>query len=767
MKKVFIKYNPYKLETEVNIDGNKLAKNSKIGERVCAGTRLQEWVEELPQMLIDEYNDTEFAIEFHGTQLDCDDLTAVFSGDLNKGLIKSNNISHIPAKETSDKEALINEVFDEIKKGPYDELRSEDILSAFNHAKSSDFELCVVATMSAGKSTLVNAMLGSKLMPSKQEACTAIITRIKDAMRDGLPFRAEVYGKENRLLETIEELSYPVMERLNADQTVSVINAYGNIPFVSSDDVSLVIIDTPGPNNSRDRRHEKVQSELLGKSSKALVLYIMTGEFGTDDDNALLKRVAESMTVGGKQSKDRFIFVVNKFDDRKKEDGDTSKTLDRIRSYLRTHGIDNPNLFPASALPALNIRLVENEAPEVDEDTCDDTRVKVRKLNRNENLHLEKYASLPISIRNEINEILKGVRSNWKEDPLDNPNEALIHTGITSIEAAIRQYVQKYAKTAKIKNIVDTFAHKLDEVGCFEKTKRELAKNQEESERIVRQIESIKRKVDDAKAAIKFENKVGDALLQVEEDSNKVVKEITRKYQNRITEQHDCLRGKEISIEDADDVVGQLKKFVKALEPDFEVELNELIRESILNTSNSLLSEYKQKLISLTEEIDIDDIGGISIDPLKLMGGSIDPEINKYIEKKEIEDGDEFIKNNDKAWYKPWTWLQESGYYRTKYKTVSFVNGGALAQEFFSQIEQAMRENGKNACKHAKLQSIKIAEQFKAEFKRLDVVLKNKLAELENYATDKKLAEDRVKESELKLAWLKQINVKVESILEI
>ena len=78
-----------------------------------------------------------------------------------------------------------------------------------------------------------------------------------------------------------------------------------------------------------------------------------------------------------------------------------------------------------------------------------------------------------------------------------------------------------------------------------------------------------------------------------------------------------------------------------------------------------------------------------------------------------------------------------------------------------------MRENGKNACKHAKLQSIKIAEQFKAEFKRLDVVLKNKLAELENYATDKKLAEDRVKESELKLAWLKQINVKVESILEI
>ena len=57
MKKVFIKYNPYKLETEVTVDGKKLAQNSKLGEKIVPGTRLQEWVEELPRILIDEYND--------------------------------------------------------------------------------------------------------------------------------------------------------------------------------------------------------------------------------------------------------------------------------------------------------------------------------------------------------------------------------------------------------------------------------------------------------------------------------------------------------------------------------------------------------------------------------------------------------------------------------------------------------------------------------------------------------------------------------------
>ena len=60
MKKVYIKYNPYKLETNVTVDGNDLAQNSVIGELACDGTRLQEWIERLPQILVEEYNDERF-----------------------------------------------------------------------------------------------------------------------------------------------------------------------------------------------------------------------------------------------------------------------------------------------------------------------------------------------------------------------------------------------------------------------------------------------------------------------------------------------------------------------------------------------------------------------------------------------------------------------------------------------------------------------------------------------------------------------------------
>lgn len=763
MKKVFIKYNPYNLETELTVDGKKLAQNSQIGERILPGSRLQEWVEDLPRILIDEYNDTDFDVVFHGTLLDFEDLTEAFTQAFERGELTA-KLDRIPAKETSDKEVLIDEVFKEIQEGPFDELRDVEIISAFQHAKSSDFEVCVVATMSAGKSTLINSMLGTMLMPFTQEACTAIITRIKDTEGTDT-WQAEVYSKDNRLIETHENLTYATMERLNGDENVSVIKAAGNIPFVSSEDVSLVLIDTPGPNNSRDSEHKKVQSEFLNKSSKSLVLYIMEGTFGSDDDNALLQRVADSMKVGGKQSKDRFIFVVNKMDDRRKEDGDTTQTLDRIRAYLKGHGITNPNLFPAAALPALNIRLMQSGA-DVDEDTMDETEMKVRKLNRNETLHLENYASLPASIRGDIKMKLADAKGNGDADA-----EALIHTGVVSIEAAIRQYVQKYAKTAKIKNIVDTFMHKLDEVGCFEKTKQELAKNREDGERIARQIEAIRKKVDDVKSAQQFKDAVDDAVIKVSDDAKDIIDSIVQKYQAKIRQKIDELRGQELDMDEVMDEVSRLERYAKKLEPDFQAELDELIRENLIKTSNALLQEYKKKLASLTSEIDPNALAGISIDPLKLMGGTVptadDFSVTKLVQSKEVENGKEWVENTNKKWYKPWTWFQEKGYYRTKYKTVKYVPASDLAQEFFAPIKETVVNNGELAQKHAIKQSNRIVASFNKEFERLDGVLKQKLSELESYATDKTKAEERIKETERRLAWLEVIKNRVASILEI
>ena len=177
----------------------------------------------------------------------------------------------------------------------------------------------MVATMSSGKSTLINALLGQKLMPAKNEACTAKITEIHD--NDQPCFSAEAYDKAGQLLGRYENLTLGVMNELNKKESKAFrVRAKGNIPFVPADDVSLVLIDTPGPNNACDPSHRIATRRMLSESSKALVLYVMNAtQLGVDDDNILLSEVAESMKTGGKQSRDRFIFVVNKLDELKRE----------------------------------------------------------------------------------------------------------------------------------------------------------------------------------------------------------------------------------------------------------------------------------------------------------------------------------------------------------------------------------------------------------------------------------------------------------------
>ena len=66
MKEMLIKYNPYRLETIVSVDGDTPQQKSKLnfGDR-----RLQEWVEELPEIIFEEYRTRQFKITFHGTML--------------------------------------------------------------------------------------------------------------------------------------------------------------------------------------------------------------------------------------------------------------------------------------------------------------------------------------------------------------------------------------------------------------------------------------------------------------------------------------------------------------------------------------------------------------------------------------------------------------------------------------------------------------------------------------------------------------------------
>lgn len=754
MKEIFIKYNPYQLVTEITIDGQKLKKNSKLN---FEDRRLQEWVESLPDLLFEECNTKDFKITFHGTTPDYEDMEAMAKETEAKGI--HIELEHIPAKEIGDKEVAIQEVFDEIQNGPFNELRQPDVIKAFDLAKSKDFEVNVVATMSAGKSTLINSLLRQKLMPAKQEACTATITKIKD--NDADCFMAKVYDKDGTLIQTHAELTYETMEQLNSNPSVSRIQVEGNIPFVTSDDVSLVLVDTPGPNNSRDPEHKAATYRMLSESSKPLVLYIMNAtQLAVNDDYNLLSHVAESMKVGGKQSRDRFIFVVNKLDDFKKGEDSVEAAITKVRDYLKDNGIENPNIYPASALTALNIRTILANSDDDNDDDVYEAKGKVRKFNRNEEMHFEKYAPLTLSMRGEVEDMLaKAVAEG------DDNQQALIHAGIVPIEAAIRMYVQKYAKTAKIKNIVDTFIKKLESTQSFEKTKQEIATNRDEQKEILAQIDVIKKKLASGEDAKKFKTQIEQ--INYDKEISKLAQSVIVAAQKKITKQLSSTDAK-LSKRDAESICQVFAKFAEGLQAEVQVKLENLISNHVKKNAEDLLEQYKKKIAELAQDV---KVGSVELNPFELMQGDIISDtsalISKMTKSERVKVGEEWIENEDRKWYKPWTWFQEKGHYKEIYEDKEYVDGTELAQKFFAPIQELLYENSESAVEYAKKQTALIKKEFAKKFDELDAVLQSKLKELEVCAKDNENIEARIKETQERLDWLEKIQNKVNGILEI
>ncbi|MDR1531376.1 MAG: dynamin family protein [Clostridiales bacterium] len=778
-KEVYIKYNPYTLVTEVRIDGAAVKANSEL--YIPIETRFQQWVEDLPRRLKAECNTSSFNMTFHGTTPDYEDLREVLDEASKEGFQFKH--THVAAKKTASKEKLIRDIFQKIRNGPIEELKRDDaMMDAFKKADNNEFEVSVVATMSAGKSTLINAMLGRKLMPSKREACTAKITRIKD--NDAPVFTAKAYNEDGIHLQSHKQLNLEIMKKLNEDPAVSDIKVAGDIPFVDSErDMTLILVDTPGPNCSRNLNHQKVQRKMLDKSSKTLILYVINAtQLGVNDDSELLRYVSESMKVNGKQSKDRFIFVVNQLDEFRKGEDDVKSSLNNVRDYLKERGgIENPNIYPAAARPALLIRMACGGEGLSHEEDKGEFVSKVRQLNCNDMLHLENDAPLPPSLRKEIDDMLAEARQGSNGEA-----EALIHTGVVSIELAIRQYVRKYAKTAKIKNVVDTLIHYLDETQYNERLKKKLAESVDEHNSIAKQLKALRAKIDGVGETNAFEDALKTQIKAVWDTANRNVTGIGTRYSAQIRDKIEEYNGIEIKKYEFSDVMREFEKFCGSLLTNLQVELERVSEEILEKECRALMDEYKKKVDAFANELSVEDFG--AFEPLRLIQADflailsinwdslVQTRISSYKEEKSQESkvahtatgvGIGFaIGGPVGALFGGIVGWLFGATEDKSVETVKYINGSQLAEKL-APLEEYFADQVKSARKHMEDHYEKNVLALNSNFHRLDDLLKAKIAQLESYATDKVRAEERIRESRRNEEWINDIKSKIAEILEI
>lgn len=152
-------------------------------------------------------------------------------------------------------------------------------------------EILILATMSAGKSTLINALLGEYLLPVANQATTAKIFRIEDYNSNAF----EVHNSSGVSKEKWVEVTPSKLKELNDSSHLEEINLRGNISGIKSKGVRLVIYDTPGPNNSQNNKHAKVTNQFIKDGKYGLVLYVLNAtQIGVNDDSYLLNELKKT-----------------------------------------------------------------------------------------------------------------------------------------------------------------------------------------------------------------------------------------------------------------------------------------------------------------------------------------------------------------------------------------------------------------------------------------------------------------------------------------
>lgn len=602
MAQVYVKYNPYRLATQIKVNGREIESDSSL-YKLVKGKRLQEWIGKFPKMLVDELNAVDFSIEFCGMELDWDDFEDVFNHALNQKILKRVDLKFIQGKSDDDINNKIVAVFNDLKEGPIDDFRDTKLLKAFDNINNSIFPVNVIATMSSGKSTLINSLLGKRLMPSKNEACTATITEILDD--DKASFSAVVYNEDGEVVDRIKELTYEVMNRLNDDEDVYRISTEGNVPFLDSANTALMLVDTPGPNNSQNQAHKNTTYRAINSDSNNLILYVLNGtQLSTNDDASLLNYVADQIKKGGKQVRDRFIFVINKMDGFNPEEEDIGKAVLSAKRYLANYGIEDPQIFPCSAYTALNIRTYF-EGIDIDNLTrsqekqlpsaARDTLPMIDKFIEFDSMHLEQYSTLAPSAQRELN-----YRLQKAIDSGDTKEQALIHCGIYSIEAAITAYVKKYARTKKVKDLVESFEEVLESNQILAKAKTKVATDEEAAKSCAERAKAVKEKIADGKEAEVFKRRIQEfnPMQIIEEKAEKLKGEADSKT-GRIFETY----GEFITSRDeAKRLVNQFTTMSSDSIAELTAELESVINQEIVETGERILMEYQEKLSKIDED---------------------------------------------------------------------------------------------------------------------------------------------------------------------
>lgn len=412
----------------------------------------------------------------------------------------------------------------------------KSIKEKINSLSDNRVSLCFTGVYSAGKSALINALLGYKILPEDIKSETAKMFRIYSPVAGekvkiifdicnvyttlawtdkerGFEFRKgpseNVTRKEIQLLlndikkqgKRQDEQIKCILDKLNVYEMVSSeIRIEFPVPL-DRDTVQFAIYDTPGT-DSNYAAHQHVLTEALENQTQSILIFVAKPDgLEGSGNNALLNYLKEAENKNSKTSIDisRSLFVINKVDG---QTADARKTLQHEEIKDQKDGkftirLEDKKLFFTSALYGYVAKAIKNGTASPQDQALIIAGKAILAADGNPMSYCfreNRCASSEFATNTMVKKCEDALAT-----AISDSNDAdivSICSGLYALETEIIQYGEKYAAAVKAFAIIDSVDKalaKLTNQACSLKDS-----NQEEIAGIERSIEELRNTINDS-----------------------------------------------------------------------------------------------------------------------------------------------------------------------------------------------------------------------------------------------------------------------------